>query len=197
MAPSVVPLIGIPIKPFGIAKLRLETELDATQRSQLGKRIAAHTIATARSVAPVVVISADAGVRVFATAHGADSIAEKEPGLDAAAASLQSHAQRLGRPWLVLHADLPMLTPADVAALVLALRDRGGVIAPSHDGGTTALGAVRPVATRYGPGSYHRHLPRLDSPAVVTRPNLAFDLDTTRDLARIRRLLPDLVDDDR
>lgn len=188
------PIIGIPIKPFGIAKRRLEARLSPSQRSILGTQIAAHTIDAARRLAPVVVVSADAGVQAFARRLGAESVAEATTGLDGAAAALQAHAHDRARPWLLLHADLPLLEPEDVAQLICAQLAHGAVIAPSHDGGTSALGASVPLRTVYGPGSFRRHLRLLDSPRVVVRPGTAYDLDTVADLDRLQRLRPGMLE---
>ncbi|NND02857.1 MAG: 2-phospho-L-lactate guanylyltransferase [Acidimicrobiia bacterium] len=179
-----LPLVGIPLKPFGVAKQRLDSRLTASQRSTLGKAVAAHTIAiTAEAVCEVVVVTGDPGVAAWGARLGVDSIEEGIPGtgLNGAAASLRDSALQSGRPWLVLHADLPSLSSADVAALLAALA-RGPVASPSYDGGTTALGASERAGFSYGPGSFHRHLRQLPTATVVIRPGLAFDLDTVADL---------------
>jgi len=189
MPNDVHPLVGVLIKPFGVAKQRLSPRLDAAARSLLGKQIAAHTLRTvAEAGADVVVVTGDEGVASWAAGLGVGTLSEGPlGGLDAAVAALQDVA--LGsprrRPWLALHADLPMLIPEDVLALVAALSATSAVIAPSHDGGTSALGAARRMATRYGTASYHHHLRRLQlgpDGRVITRPGLAFDLDTVDDL---------------
>jgi 2-phospho-L-lactate guanylyltransferase len=187
------PLIGVPIKPFGVAKQRLRPRLDAAARSVIGREIAAHTLRTAAATgADVVVVTADAGVASWAADLGFDSLDEgPHHGLDGAVAVLQAAARHNGhraRPWLALHADLPMLTRFDVAALLGGLSETAAVIAPSHDGGTSALGAAHRIETRYGVGSFHGHLRRLQWTSVTTvvaRPGLAFDLDTVADLDRL------------
>ena len=182
------PLIGIPIKPFGVAKGRLHPRLDAAARSELGRSIAAHTVQTARATgAEVVVVTGNDGVHRWARRIGIASIAEGPPGsgLDGAAAAVQNQASRAGRAWLVIHADLPAISPADVRALLAALEAGPAVIAPSHDGGTSALGAIQAVPTAYGTGSFHRHLRRLPAATVVCRPGLALDLDTIADLENL------------
>ena len=61
------------------------------------------------------------------------------------------------------------------------------VIAPSHDGGTSALGATGHLDFHYGVGSFHRHLRQAPRAAVIVRPGLAFDLDTVDDLDAVLR----------
>ncbi len=90
----------------------------------------------------------------------------------------------------VVSADLPLVTPADVVALVAATPQRGIAIARAKDGGTNAVSMRPPGAlpTRFGePGSaaLHEQAAReagLDA-VVLDRPGLAFDVDTPEDLA--------------
>lgn len=187
------PLVGIPIKPFGVAKQRLHPRLDASARSALGRAVAAHTVTVALKLAPVAVVTPDVGVRRWARTLGAASISEGAgTGLDGAATSLMDEAATQGRPWLLLHADLPLLQEDDLAALLRSVGSNGAVVSPSYDGGTCALGASQRLVTAYGAGSFHRHLRMLQAAAVVVRPGLAHDLDTVADLDRLRthRRLP-------
>jgi len=182
--PVDLPLVGIPIKPFGVAKQRLDSRLTSSQRSALGKAVAAHTIATAQAApCEVVIVTGDKGVAEWAGALGANAIDEGPPGtgLNGAAAALRDAALATSRRWLVLHADLPSITPADVVALVGVLLG-GTVISPSYDGGTTALGSSLHTDFEYGPSSFHRHFRSLPAATIVARPGLAFDLDTVADL---------------
>lgn len=178
------PVVGIPVKPFGVAKQRLHRRLDPRTRSILGRRIAARTAAavTATGV-EVVIVTGDSGVRRWATDLGLGTVAEPAgAGLNGAAAALRDHAIGAGRPWLVMHADLPLISRAEVGAVLESLRAGGTVIAPSHDGGTSALGGLGHVDFRYGIGSFQRHLRQVPTAAVIVRPGLAFDLDTVDDL---------------
>ena len=185
------PLIAIPIKPFGIAKARLRPVLDAIQRSLMGKAIAGHTIAVAQKTgAQVAVVTADDGVAEFAEGLGATVIRE-EPGvgINGAAALVTDRAGEAGVPWLMLHADLPLLTPLDLEAALDRFRPGGYVIAPSYDGGTALLMGEEAFAFSYGPASYHRHLAAAGENAeVVVRTGLALDLDTPQDLEAMEQL---------
>ncbi len=181
------PLVAIPVKPFGVAKARLAPLLTPEERSRLGKAVAAHTARVAdESGGHVAIVTASPAVASWAHGLGLDTIDDPGSGLDAAAAAAVARAGKTATPWLVLHADLPLLTVSDVAALIDALAASSAVLAPSHDAGTAALGA-RAAFSRfgYGPGSYHRHRRALPTAAVVIRPGLAIDLDTTKDLSRI------------
>ncbi|NNC75948.1 MAG: 2-phospho-L-lactate guanylyltransferase [Acidimicrobiia bacterium] len=168
----------IPVKPFGVAKRRLSSRFDPAQRKVLGQAIAGHTatVAAAAGIEPWIVTGSEDVAR-WAGERGLTVVAEDEGGgLDGAARAGISAAS--GR-WMVVHADLPAVVPADLAALV----DAGPTaIAPSHDGGTSAVtgeSATFPFA--YGPGSFHRHLSARPNMTVVCRPGLAYDLDDTQD----------------
>lgn len=182
------PLVGVPIKPFGVAKARLAGDLDARARSRLGRAIAAHTLRTvAASGAAPAVITGDAGVARWARRRGWMVVPELPEGeLDGAARALVSAAG--GERWAVLHADLPLLAERDLADSWRAL-GRGTVIAPAHDGGTSLVAGTGSFAFSYGPGSFHRHLRSAPHAIVVVRTGLALDLDTVDDL-RVALALP-------
>ncbi len=175
-------LVGVPIKPFGVAKRRLAPAVDAATRSLLGRAIAADTLsAVAASGALPVVVTGDAGVASWARAAGWEVIGERPgSGLDGAAAAVVAASPR---SWAVLHADLPLVGPADLAAAWEV--DAPTVLAPSRDGGTNLFVGSRPMRFAYGPGSFTRHFAGAPGATVVVRPGLALDLDTPADLAAV------------
>jgi len=92
---------------------------------------------------------------------------------------------------LAIHADLPALTPQDVAALLAA---RGAAtLAPDRAGTGTNAVVLDPAGTgftfRFGPGSGAAHREeaarRGIDVAVVRRPGTATDLDTAADWAAL------------
>ncbi len=176
----------IPVKPFGVAKERLSGVMDRPTRARLGKAVAAHTIRQARAVTPaVVVVTPDAGVAAWADDQGCQVITEPAGGgLDAAASWAVEHQDG---PWLVLHADLPLLAPAEVRLLLDGVAS-GWCLAPAHDGGTSAVGGRGHFEFSYGPGSFSRHLSRTVPPvSIVSQVGLAIDLDDADDLEVILR----------
>jgi 2-phospho-L-lactate guanylyltransferase len=178
-------LVGVPVKPFGVAKRRLGPAVDAATRSLLGRAIAAETLrAVAASGAVPVVVTGDAGVASWARTSGWEVIAERPgSGLDGAAAAVVTASPR---SWAVLHADLPLVGPADLAAAWDTAA--ATVLAPSRDGGTNLFIGSRPTRFAYGPGSFTRHLAGAPGAVVVVRPGLALDLDTPADLAAVLSL---------
>lgn len=109
-------------------------------------------------------------------------------GLDDVVAAAEATTGR-GEGLLVVQADLPALTAADVDALVAAPGEV--VLVPTSDGGTGAL-LRRPanvIATAYGPESAARHAARaLDRgilPNVLDLPGFELDVDTPEDLTQL------------
>ena len=177
---------AVAIKPFGVAKERLSSVLDAPTRARVGMAVAAHTLAavTAGGATPAVVTGSD-DVAGWATRLGATVIRETSPGLDSAAESVVATAG--GQPWAVVHADLPLVTGGEMGRVVAALATHNSVLAPSADGGTTVVASVLDrFEFSYGPGSFRRHLrwaTLAGTVAVVSQAGTALDLDTPQDLA--------------
>jgi len=186
-------LIAIPVRSFhGLS--RLSSILDAAERRDLIMRMAGRVVAAAQATGSTVsLVTADPDVVSWARETGIATIPETDSGgLDAAAQAGVGAAD--GRQWVVLHADLPRLRPADIDAL-LGAAGAGFALAPSHDGGTSAVaGSAHTFPFRYGPGSFRRHLAAVGGrAAVVSRPGLATDLDRPFDVERIRFLDPNAL----
>ncbi len=186
MTPTVRALV--PIRSFG-GMTRLSGSLDPQDRTKLARDLADRTTRAALDAdTRVSVITADAVVRQWATDSDIDLINEPiSTGLNAAATT--GVATPGDAPWLVIHADLPTILPEDIRTAAAAV-ERGYVLAPSHDGGTSLIGGTGPrFPFRYGPGSFRRHLAAIQGAAtILVRPGLALDLDRPWDLEALRRL---------
>ncbi len=183
-------LAAIPIKPFGVAKRRLAGTLDAATRSRLGRAIAARTAAAATDAgALVAVVTGDAGVAGWARSYGYLTIEEiPDAGLNGAAEAVVMKATSLKRPWAIIHADLPLVTPGALLP-VFEAAENDTVLVPSYDGGTNVVAGTRSsFRFSYGEASFHRHLASNPRSRVLLSPLLALDLDTADDLARARGL---------
>lgn len=186
--------IIVPHRGLEAAKTRLAPVLDPAEREDLARRLLARVLGVVREACgDVVVISPSAALRPVVEEAGARLAVQRGMGLNAGLEQARAEALADGADALVvLHGDLPNLSPADVAALVGALPDGGGVaIAPDRAGtGTNGL-AQSPadaIPFGFGSGSFARHRDAAAAAgltvAVVERPGLAFDLDTPADLAR-------------
>lgn len=182
------PLVVVPVKPFASGLTRLSEILDQSQRANVARALAELCLqATIRSGLEAAVVCTDPAMQAWATSLGALAIEEDDrrpPGVDRAAIAGSTFASRMGRPWIVLHADLPLIRPADLESLAAGMSHHDSVIAPSYDGGTAALGGRGDgFAFSYGPGSFRRHLAASAAhhPLIVFRPGLAMDIDRPED----------------
>ena len=93
------------------------------------------------------------------------------------------------REVVILPADLPRVTAAEIDLLVRAGRSTGFAIAPDVAGaGTNALyiASTQPFQFQFGPDSHRLHLQEAQrinlSPQVIRLPGLALDVDSPADL---------------
>ena len=161
-------------------------------RAALARRMFEHVLSTALAVpsrGPVYVISRSSDILAHAEALGAMALAEQAYGLNPA---LEQASGALGgdEPVLTLSADLPLLTLADLAAILGQTADVA--CATDEPGqGTNALFLRRPGLIRYsyGPGSLAAHRAAAAACGLsfseIRRPGLARDIDVPDDLARI------------
>lgn len=174
-------LIGIPVRSFSGAKVRLAPVLDEIERASLARRLAAHTVEVASACGEVAVVTAELEVADWAESAGVGVIRDPGRGLDAAAEAVVAVAN--GRPWAVLHADLPLLHVGELVSALGAADRSGACLAPSLDGGTSLVAAEGTFDFAYGPGSFHRHQRARPDAAVAIAPGLAVDVDRPADLS--------------
>ena len=124
-----------------------------------------------------------ADVRAAANAVGTTRVADRVGGQGAAVAAV---LEGLSGPVVVVNADVPCVTPADLLELVEATP----ALVAAADGTTNALSlaSARDFAPLYGPGSSERFKAHTGAGAVDI-PNLADDVDTMDDLARLQSRL--------
>ncbi len=183
-----MPTIAIlPVKSFRLGKGRLAAHLDDADRSELGRALAERTAGlTVEAGLLPLLIAGDVEVAEWALLHGFPSMPDPGRGLDGAASVGTNWADETGSHWLVVHSDLPLLTASDLRFLHAALMRHGSVLAPSADGGTSAMGGRGPLTFSYGPGSFRRHLARYPDSGIVARLGLLHDVDTVADLISAR-----------
>ncbi len=184
-----MPIVAIlPVKSFQLGKGRLAEMLDTTARMHLGVEFAARTVATAETAGLLpLVVAGDDEVAEWALRLGIPVVPDPGEGLSVAARQGVTWAGHGSSTWLVLHCDLPLLNAGDLTALATTLDDGQPVIAPSADGGTSAIGSVGDFSFSYGPGSLARHLTRLPAAKVVARTGLLHDVDSPEDLISASR----------
>jgi 2-phospho-L-lactate guanylyltransferase len=185
----------VPVKPLRRGKSRLAKILTEDERTDLNKRLLAHTLETLSEIPEiehVLVISRDQGALSLARDHGARTVQENgAPHLNVALTRATIIAKEYAtRGVLIVPADLPLVTPDDVRVMLEKVKDPPVVIvAPDrHKEGTNAL-LVCPaglIEYDFGPGSFERHCDRAINAGarleVVELDSLALDMDLPEDL---------------
>jgi 2-phospho-L-lactate guanylyltransferase len=178
----------IPCRSFRTGKSRLATL--GAGRAELAQALFGRVLDALEPWVDGVVVATDGDdVAAAARERGAEALFDDT---DALAGIVDRGLARLAAAGatgaLVLMADLPAITAADVGRLRGALDEADLVLAPDRDRmGTNAL-AIRlpaPIGTCFGhPDSYHRHLAAGRGLAICTleRDGLALDLDVPADL---------------
>jgi 2-phospho-L-lactate guanylyltransferase len=186
--------IIVPHRGLAAAKTRLAPVLDHDERMALARTLLVRVLGVARqAVDDVVVISPAAELEPIVAEAGARLAVQRGMGLNAGLDQAREAAAADGvQRLVVLHGDLPNLAADDVLALMDAAAQPAAVgVAPDRLGtGTNGLALSPPgvIGFRFGAGSFAAH--RAEAAAagleavIVTRPGLAFDLDTPEDLAR-------------
>ncbi len=179
----------VPVKRLDRAKTRLADALSPGERAELMRTMLDRVLAAVRS----------AGVEriTLVTSEPIDAdgaVRWNDRGLpwnEALAAALRDVVSEPVAA--VISADLPLLRPEEVVALIEATPEAGIVVARAVDGGTNAV-SMRPpgaIATCFGePLSARLHAEAAGARhlecVVLDLPGLAFDVDTPEDLERMR-----------
>ncbi len=185
----------VPVKPLDQAKSRLAGALSAKERVALVQKLLERTLDVLRQVpaiAEIVVATSDPGVAAWARRGGYRVLREVgEPDLNGALAAATRSAQtHRVEAVLIVHADLPRVTPAEVEKM-MALAGTGPVVvvAPDRHGrGTNALLCAPPglIEYRFGEDSYAQHCAQAQAAGarleICSAPGLALDLDVPEDL---------------
>jgi 2-phospho-L-lactate guanylyltransferase len=188
----------VPVKPLRRGKSRLAGVLSPEERNDLNRRLLTHTLETLNvipEIEQVLVISRDQAALSLAREHGARTVLENgAPELNVALARATIVVKNYAtRGLLIVPADLPLISPEDVNAMLdIAVDPPVVVLAPDHRRqGTNAL-LVCPVGLieyDFGPGSFQRHCERaLQAGArleILELPSLALDMDMPEDLEMV------------
>ena len=190
----------VPVKDLWGTKSRLKPVLNPGARAGLTVYMMGRVIAAliGAGIEHVCVVSPDRIVLSQARDRGATPLPQQSRGLNPALEEGRRRAMEEGATsLLVLPADLPLIVPDDVRALLEEPGDEtpSPSVVISPDGarsGTNALLLTPPDAIpfAFGPGSFEAHLASARERGIVVRvrelSHLAFDLDTVDDLARFR-----------
>jgi len=192
----------VPVKPLRIGKSRLSGVLSQDERTDLNRRLLDHTLDTLTAIPEieqVLVISRDPAVLALAREHGARTVQENgAPKLNVALTRATIVVKNYNiRGVLVIPADLPLLTPQDVQAMLEKASDPPVVVVvpDRHRQGTNAL-LVCPVGLiqyDFGQDSFKRHCQRAMQAGarleIIDLPSLALDMDLPEDLDKVSETL--------
>jgi 2-phospho-L-lactate guanylyltransferase len=185
----------VPVKAFAFAKQRLAPLLVAHERAALARAMfqdVLQVLARSPFVAGALVVTQDVEAAAMARRAGAGVLSDPpEAGLVPAlrhAARTLADARRAGM--LVVPADLPLITSADIELISLGHRSFPAVtlVAAGSDGGTNALACSPPDAMPlfFGEDSFRRHRDCARAlglaPRVLTLPRFGRDIDRPEDL---------------
>ncbi|MCK5429334.1 MAG: 2-phospho-L-lactate guanylyltransferase [Anaerolineales bacterium] len=185
----------VPVKPLRRGKSRLAHVLSQEERADLNRNLLVHTIDTLTAIPEieqVLVVSRDQAALALAREHGARTVQENgAPQLNIALARATVVAKNyVARGVLIVPADLPLISPEDVRAMLERVQSPPVVVvAPDrHRQGTNAL-LVCPVGLieyEFGPDSFQRHCDLAQQAGarleICELPSLALDVDLPEDL---------------
>jgi 2-phospho-L-lactate guanylyltransferase len=187
--------VVMPVKNLQDAKQRLAGVLRPGERRALFRAMLEDVLSAlslSRGVAGVAMVTRDPEAAALAARYGARVLEEAENRGHTAASSFGAAilAEEGVEGMVQLPADIPLVTPEDIHALLQAHGSAPAVtLAPSRDErGSNAVVCSPPdvLPLRFGDDSYFPHLGRARSlgiePRVVHRPGLALDVDTPDDL---------------
>jgi 2-phospho-L-lactate guanylyltransferase len=168
-------------------------------RAQFARRLFDHTldVLEACDLDGVLVAAGDDDVAALAASRGVEVL--RDHGDTSLAGVVDGGLARVGSRGagsaIVLMADLPLVGPDDVNAILAALDDHEVVLVADHLGRhTNALGLAPPsaLATCFGrPDSFAAHRAAADAARlrilILERERVAFDVDTPADYEELKR----------
>jgi len=185
----------VPVKALLSSKSRLRRDFDGPVVERLAAamlRDVVEALVHVPSLTRVVVVTPDTAVAEVARSTGAEALVRDDPGLnpaiETAAAEIVGSA---GDGVLVMLGDVAGARSDEIAQLLDALEGPGVALAPSGDGGTSALLRLPRdiIPAGFGRESAKVHRERSAAAGVhyceVPLPSLAIDVDRREDLTAL------------
>jgi 2-phospho-L-lactate guanylyltransferase len=189
----------VPVQSLAAGKSRLARALPRGAVERLVLAMLGDVVEALRGVPEldaVVVVTPDPRAAREAAGAGAEALLRDDPGLNPALdAGARALAARGLEALLVVLGDVPAARPDEIGRLFEALRGLGGrgvVLAPTRDGGTSALlrAPWDAIANRFGKESAAAHRAAARAAGVaygeLPLPSLAIDLDRPEDALALR-----------
>lgn len=188
MIPALVPVKALAGGKSRLFPGRARGDVAALSLAMMGDVIEA--LRAVEGIERVVVVTPDPGVAERARDEGAEPLLRDDPGLNPA---IEAGCAELdaGRGVLVVLGDVAAADPREIARLLDAAPTPGIALAPSNDGGTSALlrAPSQLIPARFGPDSAKRHRDAAAEAGASLRelalPSLAIDVDFGEDARAI------------
>ena len=190
-------MILVPVKNLENAKQRLASVLDQGTRTELAQAMlhdVLDALAACCSNSEVSLVTSDPFALNLAQTFSFQIIpdATNRSETDAIAMATQLCESRGVGSTLIIPADIPLIRPSEVTAVLQAAPEKGSVLVPAADGrGTNAI-FRRPAALfplRFGNDSFKPHLAAARATGnpslVLSLPGIALDIDKPSDLAAL------------
>jgi 2-phospho-L-lactate guanylyltransferase len=191
----------VPVKPLRRGKSRLSGVLTEEERTVLNFSMLGHMLKTLSSVPEIdhtQVVSRDPSALALAREYNARTVQEVgSPKLNQALRRATTFSRAFNAEGvLILPADLPLVRPEDIQALLQSASEPPVVvISPDRRKlGTNAL-LINPVGIIdyvFGPDSFQKHCELAKKAGVLLKiceiPSIGLDLDLPEDLAIIRQM---------
>lgn len=183
----------VPVKRLALAKQRLAPVLSRSERAELARTMlhdVLTTLCAAQQLAGIIVVSGDPAVAKLAPLFNARLVDDvMESGVNAAVWQGLTTLDPSSAGALVIPADVPFATAADLQAVIIELGQFPVVLAPAlSDGGTNTLAMRRPdlIAPSFGDDSFARHQAVVRDAGlgcgIIRSEGLGRDIDCPRDL---------------
>lgn len=187
----------VPVKALSDSKTRLVAHLDRPRVERLSSAMMGDVLEALRGVAAlreIAVVTPDSEVARAAERDGARVLMRDDPGLNASIeAACHEVSTSADCAALVVLGDVAAAASHELAQLVDALPEPGVALAPSTDGGTSALlrSPFDAIPARFGRDSAKRHREESAGAGLpyheLALPSLALDIDVAEDLASAAR----------
>lgn len=189
----------VPLNILSKSKARLSPLLRPTDRAQLTIAMLADVLSALRKsakISSVTVVSADKSATRIVRWFGANFVWEgRRRGLNKALRLAIRKSERRGcSAVLVIHADLPLVTPREIDSFLSKARGYPVALNPSRNGsGTNALLLKPPqiIQPTFGERSFRKHVSLANQKKVRYRVvrfrGISFDVDEPRDLRKLMR----------
>jgi 2-phospho-L-lactate/phosphoenolpyruvate guanylyltransferase len=192
-------MILVPVKNLKQAKQRLAPVLDQAARTELAQAMlhdVLEAVGSWQSRPEVAIVSCDAFALSLASTYGFEIIADHKNGGETDAIEMATRVCEMrDLDTLVIPADIPLIQPWELQAVLDAAPELGSVLVPAGDGRGTNAVLRRPAALfplRFGNDSFKPHLAAAHatgkSCVVLSLPGIAVDVDNPADLMQLVKL---------